>query len=318
MADALKAPLIKDEFVEINGQKLKKGSLEHKFLSQVYEKDIKYMFELAEQNAEREKPVIDARNNRVEPHQKFKPLQNIVLSSQIVWNGQRVNIRYYDGCDSIFVSQQPKEKEIIEQLINQTQKDKYKFLMGKFGVYGDERQLLLYMNLCSWNAESPFRTRTANAIFIPVDTGKKAMAESEKLDQIEEALKLAREAKKGKMLIHADYLGIPVMDYDSGNELTEKEIRTEYRKAASRDAAGFIESYGNKGLETKYYINKALQKGTIHNTFNPNQASWQTSNRMICDISGLKSHEAIAQKIFEFSQTEDGEEFLIQLKAISE
>ena len=316
MANATTAPLKKDDLVEIGGFKLKKDSKEYEALTQEFETDIKYMFELAELNPEREKPVIDARNNRVEPHKKFKPFQNIVLSSQIVWNGQRVNIRYYDGCDSIFVAQQPKDKDVVEQLIRQTQQRN--FLEGKFGVYGDEGMLLLYLNICSWNGSSPFRTRTANAIFMPVDTGKKAIAESEKLDQIEEALKLAREAKKTKMLIHADYLGIPVIDYDSGNELTEKEIRTEYRKAASRNAAAFIESYGNKGLETKFYINKALQKGIITNTFNPNQATWATSNRLICDISGLKSHDAISQRLFEFASTEEGEEFLIQLKAVSE
>lgn len=316
MADAITAPLKKDEFVEIDGQKLKKGSKEYLALSQEFDAGIKYMFELAEPNAEREKPVLDARTNRVEPHKKFKPFQNIVLSSQIVWNGQRVNIRYYDGCSSIFVSQQPKEKDVVDQLIKQTQQRN--FLDGKFGVFGDERMLLLYMFICSWNGESEFRTRTANAIFLPVDTAKKATAESEKLDNIETALKYAREATKTKMLIHADFLGIPVIDYDSGNELTEKEIRTEYRKAASRDAAGFIESYGNKGLEIKFYINKALGKGTISNKFNPNKATWSPSNREICDISGLKSHEAIAQRLFEFGSTEDGEEFVIQLKAAFE
>ena len=40
---------------------------------------------------------------------------------------------------------------------------------------------------------------------------------------MEEALKYAREAKDTKMLIHASYLGIPTMDYDSGNDLTQKK-----------------------------------------------------------------------------------------------
>jgi len=35
-------------------------------------------------------------------------------------------------------------------------------------------------------------------------------------------------------------------------------------------------------------------------------------------VSGLKTNEALSQRLFEFSQSEDGEEFLIQLKAISE
>jgi len=247
MAEATLAPLQKKDVENPIGKAEKEA------LSQVFDPTKKYAFYLAAENPVPELPVYEVFKGKatVMPHKKFKPFQNLVFSSQIVWDGARANIRYYDGCDSIFVSQQPKDKDVVDQLIKQTQQRN--FLEGKFGVFGDERMLLLYLNICSWNGESPFRTRTANAIFLPVDSGKKAIAESEKLDQIEEALKLAREAKKGKMLVHADYLGVPVVDYDSGNELTEKEIRTEYRKAASRDAAGFIESYGNKGLETKYY-----------------------------------------------------------------
>ncbi len=91
-----------------------------------------------------------------------------------------------------------------------------------------------------------------------------------------------------------------------------------YRKEASRNPKAFIESYGNKTLEVKYYIDKALLNGTINNKFNPNKATWGKSNTVICDISGLTSSEAISQRLFEFSQTPEGEEFVLQLKAVSE
>lgn len=304
----------KDEIVEIEGHSVKKDSKEHQFLLLDFDPDIKYMFELAEPNLERELPIIDVREKRPVPHQKFKPYQNIVLTSQIVWNGSRVNIRYYDGCDSIFVSQQPKEKDVIDQFIKQTRVRA--FLEGKFGANGDEKQLLRYLTICSWNGLSEFRTRSANSIFIPLDKGKQALAEASKLDQTETALSYAKEASETKMLIHANYLGIATVDSDSGNELTPKEIRIEYRKRALRDSAYFIESYGNKNIETKYYIDKALEKGLINNKFNPNKATWQKSNSVICDISGLKTNEAIAVKLFEFSSTEEGEEFKIQLAAL--
>jgi hypothetical protein len=304
----------KDEIIKIEGHEVKKDSREHRFLLLGFDPDIKYMFELAEPNLERELPIIDVREKRPVPHQKFKPYQNIVLTSQIVWNGSRVNIRYYDGCDSIFVSQQPKEKDVIDQFIKQTRVRA--FLEGRFGANGDEKMLLRYLIICSWNGLSEFRTRTANSIFIPLDKSKQALAESNKLDQTETALAYAKEASEPKMLMHAHYLGIPTTDYDSGNELTPKEIRTAYRKRALQDADRFIESYGNKNIETKYYIDKALEKGLIGSKFNPNKATWGNSNTVICDISGLKSNEAIAERLFEFSSTEEGEEFKIQLAAL--
>ncbi len=292
------------------------GANEKAALAQEFDVTKKYVYQLAAENMEPERPVINMRTQRPEPHKKFKPSQNLVLSSQIVWNGSRTNIRYYDGCESIFVSEQPKEKDVIDQLCQQTKRRN--FLEGKLIVDGYDKMLLLYLNICSWNCESPFRTSTANQIFIPMNQEKIATVEAVKLDQIEEALKYAREASVTKMMIHASFLGIPTTDYDSGNEMTEKEIRTEYRKVASKFPDKFIESYGNKTLEVKYYIDQALLKGTINNKINVNKAAWGTSGTVICDISGLKTNDAISQKLFEFSQTDEGEEFLIQLKAISE
>ena len=138
------------------------------------------------------------------------------------------------------------------------------------------------------------------------------------MDVIDEALKFAKEATDKKMMIHAAYLGIPMFDYDSENEYTPDEIRAFYRKRALQDSNNFIESYGNKAIEIKYYIEKAFQDGLITNKFNPNRLTWKTSNAEICDISGLRSPEAIMEKAFEFSQLTEGEEFVIQLKALYE
>ncbi len=289
--------------------------IEAEYLAMEFDPQKKYMFELAVQNAERELPVIEVegQKSRAIPTEKYKPYQNIVLTSQIIWKGQRRILRYYDGCSSIFADEQPKDKEEIDQFIKVTQPRA--FLKGKFGAYGDEKMLLLYLMICSWNEESPFRTRSANVIFKASDTVKVASAEAKKLDETERALQLAKDASKTKMIIHSAFLGIETEDFDSGNELTEGEIRTKYRRRALQDAAYFIDSYGNKSIETKYYINQALIKGLITNKFNPNKATWQ-NGKEICDISGLKSNDAIGEKIFEFSQLEDGQEFQIQLKAL--
>ncbi len=274
----------------------------------------KYVFESATRNPERDLPVIDMVTKRPAPHKDFSPYRNIVLTSQIVWEGERRTIRYYDGCTTLFVDEQPKEEKLIEQYIKQSKKRA--LVDGKFSCFGDERMLLIYLTICSWNAESPFRTRTAQAIFIAQNADKVATEKAEKLDLIDEAMGLAKQATDNKMWIHANYLGIPDTDWDSDNKLTAKEMRTAYREAAANDPKRFIESYGNKSIEIKYYIDKSLEKGTISNKFNSNKATWGSNNSVICDISGLKTNEAISQKLFEFSKTEEGEEFTIQLKAL--
>lgn len=298
-----------------NAPPVEKYKLEKEYLAMEFDVDKKYMFELAVENLERELPVIGIINNkaRQEPHKRFKPYQNIVLTSQIIWQGQRRTLRYYDGCTTIFADEQTKDKDEIAEFRNQTRPRH--FNDGKFGCFGDEKMLLLYLNICSWNANSPFRTRNADAIFVSVDNAKLATAETLKLDETERALELAKNASEKKMMIHAAYLEIPLEDYDSGNPYTPNEIRAKYRKRALMDSTSFLESYGNEKIEIKYYINEALKKGLINSKENANKAAWN-SGRVICDISGLKSTEGIAEKLFEFSQLEEGEEFLIQLKAL--
>lgn len=272
------------------------------------------MFELADENPVRNHPVIDMHSMRPAPHKPFKPYQNLVFTSMIIWKGQRRMVRYYDGCDSIFADEQPKEKDVIEQFSKQTRRRE--FIDGKFGCYGDERMLLLFLYIASFNVDSEFRTRTASPVYRPVDATKKATAEAKRLDDAEKALELAKNALPAKMMIHADYLGIPLEDYDSGNKLSESEVRTAYRLSALRDPKPFTESYGNKALEIKFYIKKGLQDGLIDTLANPNEAQWKSSGRRICDISGLRSFAAVLERLFEYSQVEDGEEFKVQLTSL--
>ena len=298
-----------------------KQTLEQEYLDRVknplnnfYDPSKTYVYQLSQRNQEREQPIIDARTNRPSGHQEFKPFHNIVFTSQIIWGGQRRMMRYYDGCTTPFVDEQPQDKETIELLIQQTQPRA--FLNGKFGDTGDNKWLLFYMDVCSWNTGSPFRTKTASQVFFSKNSDASLLKKATKIDQLEEAMKLAKEATDVKMKIHSNYLGLPFTDYDSGNDLSEKELRLQYRDAAVNEPTKFIESYGNKSIEIKYYINKALTDGTIANSHNPNKATWGTNHSEICDISGLKGHDAISDRLYSFSQTEQGEEFLIQLKAL--
>ncbi len=321
MADATTAPLktAKAEVVltEREREKQRLEKLADDFLKQEFDPAKRYMFELVQKAPEREIPVMEVRGNRTFPTtpKKHKPYINIVLTSQIIWKGQRRLLRYYDGCDSIFADEQPKDRESIDQFIKQTNRDRLNFLDGTVGFLGYERMLLLYLFACSWNQDSPFRTATSDTIFLCQNPDKVAEEEASFLDLQEEARDLAKKAPEDKMLMHSKFLGIPLTDWTSGNDLTILQVRTEYRKKALQDPRAFLDSYGNAKMELKYYIEQALMEGKINNKNNPNKAQWKTGS-VICDISGLKTTEVIADKLFTFSQTEEGEEFAIQLKAL--
>ena len=321
MADATTAPLktAKADVVltqrEMEKQRLEK--IADDFLKQEFDPEKRYMFELVQKVSERELPVMEVRGNRTLsiPQKKHKPFQNIVLTSQIIWKGQRRMLRYYDGCDTIFVDEQPKDKETIDQLIKQTNKDRLNFLDGTVGFLGYDKMLLMYLFACSWNQDSPFRTPTADTIFLCQNPDKVAEEEASFLDLQEEARDLAKKAPEQKMLMHSKFLGIPLTDWTSGNDLSILQIRTAYRKKALEMPQEFLASYGNEKMEVKYFIEQAIMEGKINNKQNPNKAQWKNGS-VICDISGMKTTEVIAEKLFTFSQTEEGEEFAVQLKAL--
>ena len=134
---------------------------------------------------------------------------------------------------------------------------------------------------------------------------------------MEKAMKMAREASADKMRIHANFLGISDIDMDTQVARTDKEIRIDYRKKAAEDSKGFIDSFNDKTIETKYYIERALTDGTISNSINPNKVMWKAGNKEILDISGIRSREGMVERLVEFTQVDEkGEEFAIMLKAI--
>ena len=99
------------------------------------------------------------------------------------------------------------------------------------------------------------------------------------------------------------------------NELSEKAIRAAYRKKALDSPVEFVDSFNDKTLDIKYYIGKAMQDGLINYNKVPNSACWK-SGSVICDVSGIKSSDGVSNRLLEYSQTADGEEFLIQLKSL--
>ena len=283
----------------------------------------RYAYVLAKKNERRGKIYDENGNVRGEP--PYQPQVNILFRSSIVWDGSIDpfsknprnkgvhQIRYYDGCTTLFVDDQPKEKD-IENFIAATRQANFDH--GYYFVFGYETMLKLYMDWASYNEDSPYRKPSADIKWKTLDTEKQIMEEGSVFDLEDKAIEYAKTASLKKMKLHCRYLGVSLQDPVSSIELSEKALRIEYRKAAKADPKDFVKSFDDKALEIKTWIAEAIAVGKISTTTLPNKATWAKGGGIIMDISGIKAPELIVEKLVEFSQMEEGGDFAHQLKAL--
>lgn len=284
----------------------------------------KYAYVLAQENEKRGR-VYDE-NGVARDEVKHKPYLNVILRSSIVWDGRedpfsgkprakgRQGIRYYDGCTTLFMDDQPKEKETIDSLLGATRE--VVFNHGYLFIYGYDALLKVYLDWCSYNEDSAFRIPNSPAKFKMVNSEKESQQDEALLELEDKARDLAKNAPVKKMRIHAAYLGLPFIDAITGHDLSESAIRTEYRKEAKRMPKRFVESYNDKTIEVSTWIADALSTGKISTKKRPNSALLMPGEVFLCDISGLKDNDLIIQKLVELTQTEEGSDLLAQLKSL--
>ena len=284
----------------------------------------KYAYVLPVKNTKKHN-VFDE-NGRARPEPEYKPRMNLLTRSSVLWPGGkdpfsgnqraagRYPIRYYDGCTTLFIDDQPKDKETLEQFTKQTRE--LFFLNGYLYVYGYDVMLKTYLDWASWNGNSQYKVPNIETQYIAVDSERAAKMESDNLDKMEEAMMLARKAPVKKMRSHGKFLGILAEDYVTNIPLSDEAYRTEYRKIANTNAKRFVDTYNDKSVQVTTWVEQAMETGEISTTIIPNKAVWAKKGSEICDMSGIKSKEGQLNKLVEFSQTEAGEEFYVQLEAI--
>ena len=284
----------------------------------------RYAYVLSQKNEPRGRVYDENGNKRQEI--EYKPYVNVLMRSSIVWDGSkdpfsgqprakgRHQIRYYDGCTTLFIDNQPKEKETLDQLIASSRDLTFDF--GYLFIYGYDTMLKMYLDWCSYNEESPYRIPNSVAKFKNVNTEKQAEIEAQLLEEEDKARDLAKNADVKKMNIHAKYLGIPLVDHITQQPLSVTAIRTEYRKFAKANPKHFNKSYNDKSVELHTWVTEALNTGQISTSIIPNKAIWAKGNTEICDLSGLRAQNLVIDKIVEFSLTDEGSDTLAQLKSL--
>lgn len=285
----------------------------------------RFIYELYQQNQGGAK--IFELTGQPAPMQRFKPYEDIPDTSSIVWQGGKVRptdkaerppgryiIRYYDGCDSIFVDEQPKEKAILDGYRANT---KTIFLQnGYLDVMGWDTMKKWYLDWCSYNSESPYRLPAVRIIFRPVDEALATEKKAASLDKVFEAMTLAKNAKDDQVKIHAAFLGVSFIDSMAQTPRELKHIKTDYLEKAKENPELFINSYSDKIMKVKYWITEALNSGAISHTKVPNKLSWGQSGSVICDCTGLITMDSLKDRLIEFHESELGDEFKVQLKAL--
>jgi hypothetical protein len=279
----------------------------------------RFVYVLVAEN-EKRGMVYDGMSNRPASEPKYKPYRNLLRECSILWDGSdgkpagRRKLRYYDGCNTLFADEQPTDEKTIEKYMANTRQ--LFFLQGELVCYGYDTMLKKYLDMASFNESSEYRIPSIAPIYRMVDIEKIGEKENEMLDALETALRYAKENSYAKMIIHANYLGIPEIDGQTQNRLSEKSLRSLYRKEASRDPEKFIESYTDRSIEVKYWVEKSIENGTISTSIIPNMACWGSQGTPICDLSGVKTPTGIVDKIVEFSRLAEGEEFVLQLQSL--
>jgi len=284
----------------------------------------KYAYVLAEENQPRGR-VYDE-NGMPRNEVKYKPYLNAILRSSINWDGSadpysgkprsagRHLIRYYDGCTTLFMDDQPKDKETIDQFITSTRD--VVFSHGYYFVYGYDSMLKTYLDWASYNENSPYRIPTAPVKWKMVDTEKSSQSEADLLELEDLAREYAKSASLKKMRVHGKFLGIQELNEITGQSISDAVFRTEYRKFAKADPKYFVTTYNDKTIEVTTWITDAIDTGKISTNKLPNFAIWAKGESIIYELGGLKSTDLIISRLVEFTLLDEGADFLAQLKVL--
>lgn len=293
--------------------------------------DRKYAYVLINKNPRRG-GVFDENGQPVR-EQEFKTGLNILFESSIIWpggidpfttdeNGKggkirqqgKYFIRYYDGCSTLFKDSQPTDKATVDALmLGTTAKN---FNHGYFFVDGFDKMLKIFMDWTSLNESSPYRNPNIFPSFKSVLAERNLLSEGELLELEEKASSLAKSAPKAKMISHANFLEIAMIDNITNVAYSDEAIRIAYRMFAKQDPKKFIATFNDETLEFKYKVRTLIIEGKLSISLIPNSLTWVSNGMPAMDISGLDGIEQVVNKAASFAQTEDGKGFADRVNAL--
>jgi hypothetical protein len=222
-------------------------------------------------------------------------------------------IRLLTGVPTIWVKEQ---RNITEDYIKRNTRD-IRFPKGTrfISVPAYDKTQLAFMEVCRHNIRNPNRKTGSKFEFFRYDPNEVAKAQLAKEMLEIDMITKASQQKPEKMLKHAAYLGINLID-EIGRKKPDDRLRTDYILTAKRDPETFKKSLDSKEVDIQYKIRAAIIDGKIDISRGDGKAYYGNGGGLICSIPKTENPLQFLTSLATTPNAE-GKDFIEQLQALS-
>ena len=218
-------------------------------------------------------------------------------------------IRLIKGASSIWMDEQ---EGFTPQYIQRNKQDII-FNNGFLRVPKTNRTLLNFLMNSDDYDKKESRLRGKKPKYTLVNSSEVEAAELKKEETRLRAINFAMNASIDDMMIHADFLGIGMMN-EFGETKSSAKVRVEYANKAGQSPDYFMSTAGTTASKVQFFVKKALAEGFLDVSSKKGYACWANSGTVICEIPfGKKHYEAISD--FALSKSKEATQFYEQVKA---
>lgn len=222
-------------------------------------------------------------------------------------------IRLIRGASSIWMDEQ---EGFTPQYIQRNKQDII-FNNGYLRVPRTNRTLLNFLLNSDDYDKKENRMRNKKARYTLVNTAEAESNELKKEENRLRAINFAMNTSVEDMMIHAEFLGIRMIN-EYGEQKTIAKVRVEYANKAGANPDYFMKTAGTTASKVQFFVKKGLEEGHIDVSSKKGYAVWKDSDVVICEIAfGKKPYEAITE--FAMTKTAEAKAFYERVKnAVSE
>ncbi len=166
-------------------------------------------------------------------------------------------------------------------------------------------------NQCENQHPKARRYGTTKPLFFKVDFGEADQVKVDLGKLRKEMYEFAGKASLDEMLPHADYLNIPFIHMETGEEREYDAIREDYKQIALDNPKMFSDTVNSPKIKMLFIIKNLQNAGKIGiNTIQNGQAHWMDTKKLICVLPPDRSP---IEYLSEFALTTEGDLFSKQV-----
>jgi len=230
--------------------------------------------------------------------------------------GTTERIRLLSGVPSIWI----KEQKDLPKDYEKTNWVELRFFRNQkmMRIPADNKTALEFVRLCNSNVGNPNRIsgRGGRHEFFEYDSdiAEREAFERETLE-IEMAI-LAKDAKANEMRKHAGFLGISMVNTETGEPKSDDGVRREYVIYAKRNPDYFQQTLKSPAIEIAWLVKKAIGEGLIEIGREPGKVFWAKDGGYIGVYPQAQNPQNFLIDLAQMT-TEDGIKFKEDLKRIT-